>query len=83
MQVCQLLGAGLGGGGHTHRADLAGGRGSWAGIPPRLEGEPHSDAPGIGSGVMHLFPDGSSQDSGDSDKPNLSHVTSPIQLLKA
>lgn len=52
MQVCQLLGAVLlGSGGHTHRADLAGGRGSWAGIPTRLEGEPHSDTPGLGSGV--------------------------------
>ena len=41
MHVCQLLGAGLlGAGGQAHRADLAGDRGSWAGMAPRLEGEP-------------------------------------------
>ena len=41
MHVCQLLGAGLlGAGGQAHRADLAGDRGSWAGMAPMLEGEP-------------------------------------------
>lgn len=50
MQVCQLLGTGLlGGGTYTPRADLAGGRGSWAGIPPRLEGASFR-CPGLGSG---------------------------------
>ena len=31
---------------------------------------------------LHLFPDGSSQDSGDSDKPSLSHVTTRDSITK-
>ena len=31
---------------------------------------------------LHLFPDGSSQDSGDSDKPSLSPVTSPDSITE-